>query len=405
MANSARQKAPRVIGDYEVLEQLAATDLAAVYKGRDPSTGDLVAIKVAMPAICASTVLVKRFSQEFTIIKELNHPHLIRALRFGHHAGAPFMALEYVDGMSLGDRIDQEKRLPEAEAVRLITQVAEALHYAHQQRVIHRDVKPDNILLTADGVAKLADLGLAKECESEELLTRPASGLGTPNFMAPEQFSDARNADRRCDVYSLGATLYMAVTGVIPFRARGHLSVLKKKFDKELAPPRDLVPGLSPRIEAAILRAIDVNPRARQSSCLQFIEEVTPRSSERRSAAVAIASRAAAARKAAANHDERRATVRFRSKKGGAVQPLSVGKQDEWDATIRDVSADGVGLVLPRRFEPRTVLSLNLAATEAEPARRLFVRVVRVTTLASRRWLVGCVFANRLGEEEVQDLA
>jgi eukaryotic-like serine/threonine-protein kinase len=400
MAQSTRQKAPRLIGNCEVLERLATTELATVYKGRDPETGELVAIKIATPAICGNPVLVKRFSQEFTMIKELKHPHLIRALRFGYHDDAPFMVLEYVDGMSLGDRIEQDKRLAEPEAVRIITQVGEALHYAHQQRVIHRDVKPDNILLTADGVAKLADLGLAKDCESDELLTRPSSGLGTPNFMAPEQFTDAKNADRRCDVYSLGATLYMAVTGVIPFRARGYLSVLKKKLDKEITPPRELAPELSARVEAAILRAVDINPRARQASCLQFIEDLTPRTAGKRSTVVPVPGRT---KHKSANDYERRATVRFPSKQGAAVHPLSGGKE-EWEATIRDISADGVGLVLPRRFEPRTVLSLDLAATDTEPARRLFVRIVRVTTLPSRRWLVGCIFANRLGEDEVQSL-
>jgi serine/threonine protein kinase len=399
MANSTRQKAPRLIGNCEVLERLATTELATVYKGLDPATGELVAIKVATPAIRDNPVLVKRFSQEFTMIKELKHPHLIRALRFGDHAGAPYMVLEYVDGMSLGDRLDRDKRLPEEEAVRIITQVGEALHYAHQQRVIHRDVKPDNILLTADGVAKLADLGLAKDCESDELLTRPSAGLGTPNFMAPEQFSDAKNADRRCDVYSLGATLYMALTGVIPFRAKGHLSVLRKKLDKELTPPRELVPEISPRVEAAILRAVDVNPRARQASCHQFVEDLAPRTPGKRSTVVPVPSR-----RKPANEYERRATVRFPSKKGGAVKPLSVGKEEQWDASIRDISADGVGLVLPRRFEPRTVLSLDLPESEGGATRRLFVRVVRVTTLSSRRWLVGCIFANRLGEDEVQSL-
>src|SRR5262249_46132664 len=98
MANTTRQKAPRLIGDYVVIERIATSDLATVYKGRDPATGEVVAIKVATPAIAANPVLVKRFTQEFAMIKGLKHPHLIRALRFGHHADAPYMALEFVDG-------------------------------------------------------------------------------------------------------------------------------------------------------------------------------------------------------------------------------------------------------------------------------------------------------------------
>src|SRR5262249_21557363 len=145
----------------------------------------------------------------------------------------PYMVMEFVDGPSLGDRIEREGRLPEAEAVRVITQVAQALHHAHRQQVIHRDVKPDNILLAADGRAKLTDLGLAKDCEAGPALTRASTGLGTPNFMAPEQFRDAKNADPRCDIYSLGATLYMAITGELPFRARGPLNVWTKKRNNE----------------------------------------------------------------------------------------------------------------------------------------------------------------------------
>ena len=112
--------------------------------------------------------------------------------------------MEYVEGESLGGLIAKHGRLPEGQAVRIITQAAQGLHYAHRRRVIHRDVKPDNILVRTDGRAKLADFGLAKDKEDDKDLTRPATGLGTPHFMAPEQYTDAKNAGVRCDVYSLG---------------------------------------------------------------------------------------------------------------------------------------------------------------------------------------------------------
>src|SRR5262249_30917425 len=287
-------------------------------KGRDPATGEHVAVKVASPLTAGKPLLLKRFRQEFTIIKGLNHPHLIRALSFGTHADAPYMVLEYVDGMSLGGRIVRRGRLPGPEAVRIVAQVAEALHYAHQQRVIHRDVKPDNVLLTADGVAKLADLGLAKDCDSEELLTRPSSGLGTPNYAAPEQFSDAKHADPRCDVYSLGATLFKAVTGEVPFRAKGHMSVLKKKLENDLTPPRQLVPSFSPGVEPTILGAASVTPRARHASCRAFINDLAGRSSGGTPVVVVVtgdgrvADAARQARAAKSSH-ERRATVRISS--------------------------------------------------------------------------------------------
>ena len=125
--------------------------------------------------------------------------------------------MEFVDGESLGQRIDREGRMPEDEAVRIIAQVCQGLHKAHKQGMIHRDIKPDNIMVTPQGEAKLTDLGLVKEVDAELNLTRTGRGLGTPHFMAPEQFRNAKNADARCDIYSLGATLYMMVTGELPF--------------------------------------------------------------------------------------------------------------------------------------------------------------------------------------------
>src|SRR5205823_5193663 len=119
---------------------------------------------------------------------------------------------------------------------------------AHKQNLIHRDVKPDNILVTNEGVAKLADLGLVKEADTDLNLTKTGRGLGTPHFMAPEQFRDAKNADVRCDVYSLGATLYQTVTGELPFRSTGPLDTWMKKIQNDLTPPRQLVPDISERL-------------------------------------------------------------------------------------------------------------------------------------------------------------
>jgi serine/threonine protein kinase len=147
--------------------------------------------------------------------------------------------------------------------------------------LIHRDVKPDNILLTTDGVAKLADLGLVKETETDLNLTRTGRGLGTPHFMAPEQFRNAKNADVRCDIYSLGATLYMMVTGELPFKSNGPLDAWMKKIQGDLTPPRSLIPTLSERVEWAILRAMSADPNLRPASCREFIEDLTGHSTRR----------------------------------------------------------------------------------------------------------------------------
>jgi serine/threonine protein kinase len=401
MALKSPQKARQRIGAYEVLERLAVTDMCAVYKARHPQTGELVAIKMTGPKAKQDPVLLKRFEQEFAVSRNLEHPHLVRGIQYGHEGDVPYMVLEYVDGPSLGDRIEREGRLPEAEAIRIITQVAEALHHAHRQRVVHRDVKPDNILLTADGQAKLTDLGLAKDYEADCHLTRASTGLGTPNFMAPEQFSDAKNADARCDVYSLGATLYMALTGELPFRARGSMTIWKKKLSNDLVPPRKLLPVISPWVESVICRSVNANPQMRPATCRQFIEELSGRASPPAEAAPTSWLETPSRK---SHRREQRATVRYPSTKDSACQPLSGAKGVRWTAKIQDISADGIAVVLGRRFEPRTVLIMDLPATDKEPARRLFVRVVRAMSLSARRWLLGCVFAHRLGDDEVQAL-
>ena len=249
MSLKTAKSSPRVIGDYEVLQRLAQSDLSIIYKARHSTTGRVVAVKMAGPEAVKSPVLLRRFEQEFVVASSLDHPHLVRAFQAGRAGDTPYIVMEFVDGPSLGDCIEQRGRLPEAEAVRILTQVAEALHYAHQHRVIHRDVKPDNILLAPDGNAKLTDLGLAKDVDADFHLTRPSAGLGTPNFMAPEQFSDAKHADARCDVYSLGATLYMAYRP-LPFQARGVMGVLEKKLNNKLSRraswSRSSAPGSNP---------------------------------------------------------------------------------------------------------------------------------------------------------------
>jgi serine/threonine protein kinase len=189
--------------------------------------------------------------------------------------------MEFVEGESLGQKIERDGRLSEAEAIRVIAQVAQGLHRAHKQGMIHRDVKPDNVMVTPDGQAKLADLGLVKEVEADLNLTRTGRGLGTPHFMAPEQFRNAKNADVRCDIYALGATLYMMVTGDLPFKSNGPLDAWMKKIHNELTPPREANPDLSERIDWAIRRAMSADPEKRPGTCREFVEDLTGHSTRK----------------------------------------------------------------------------------------------------------------------------
>jgi eukaryotic-like serine/threonine-protein kinase len=274
MATASAHEPLQVIGDYELLSQLGRGGMGTVYRGRHRVSGQVVAVKVVPPEVVADAILSKRFEQEFLVAKGLDHPNIVRALDYRATGREALLVMEYVEGESLGDRLEREFRIPEDEAVVLITQVAQALHHAHGRGLIHRDVKPDNILLTADGQAKLADLGLAKKTASAGDLTRTGRALGTPHFIAPEQLRNAKAADARCDVYSLGATLYQMVTGALPFKASGLLETWTKMITNDLTSPRKLLPRLSERVDRVLRKALNPDPQARQASCRAFVDEL-----------------------------------------------------------------------------------------------------------------------------------
>jgi serine/threonine protein kinase len=271
---SRSKSAPQVVGNYEIVEKIAEGGMGTVYKARQRETGQVVAIKMVSSDMLNNTVLLKRFENEFRAASTLDHPNIVRALDFGTADGRPYLVMEFVDGESLGQKLERDGRMSEAEAVRIIALAAEGLEHAHKNGMIHRDVKPDNIMLANDGQAKLADLGLVKDVDAELNLTRTGRGLGTPHFMAPEQFRNAKNADVRCDIYSLAATLYMMVTGELPFRSLGPLDAWMKKVNNDLPPPRKLVPELSERTDAAIRRAMHPDPKQRPESCREFVEDL-----------------------------------------------------------------------------------------------------------------------------------
>jgi serine/threonine protein kinase len=271
----------RRIGDYELTEEIAEGGMGTVYKGRHQEKGQIVAIKVVPANMANNETLLKRFENEFKAANRLDHPNIVRALEFGVLMGRPFLVMEFVEGESLGQRIERDGRMPESEAIGIIALAAQGLYHAHKHGMVHRDVKPDNIMVTPDGQVKLADLGLVKEIVNDVNLTRTGRGLGTPHFMAPEQFRNAKNADVRCDIYSLGATLYQMVTGELPFRSLGPLDAFMKKVNNELTPPRKIVPTLSERIEWAIQRAMSADPKMRPASCREFVEDLTGQSTHK----------------------------------------------------------------------------------------------------------------------------
>jgi serine/threonine protein kinase len=404
MASPATQETLRTVGRYEILEKIARGSMGAVYQAFDPTTRQHVAVKVAAPEMARDPVLLKRFEQEFRVASTLCHPSLVRALDFGQDGPNLYLVMELVEGEDLWERLRRVGRLPEAEAVAIIVQVADGVNLAHKHGIIHRDIKPDNILLTAGGQAKLTDLGLIKDLESDQNLTCANKGLGTPNFIAPEQFTDAKHAGVRCDIYGLAATLYMALTGEMPFQGRGMASILKKKLQNDLIPPRQLVPALSERVDWVVRRSLQADPSRRHPSCPEFVaalREDAPQSS--------VKSTGKHASHVRLRGQERRAWVRYQCSLETScnlhtsVHRDQIELQDRWQATLQNLSVGGVGLILTRRFERGTMLTLELQGKEEAP-RYLEMKVARNERLGKGRWLLGCVFLEPLSKDELRKL-
>lgn len=274
MALEASKTIPKTVGDYDLLQQIGEGGMGTVFKGKHRMTGAIVAIKIVPANMTTNQVLLKRFENEYRAASKLNHPNVIRALDFGQLSNRPYLVMEFVDGETVGEKLEREGKITEEESIRIISLAAKGLQEAHSQGLIHRDIKPDNIMVTRDGQVKLADLGLVKETEADMNLTRTGRGLGTPHFMSPEQFRNAKNADVRCDIYSLGATLYMMVTGKLPFEGCGPLDAWMKKVHNDIAPARKLNPKLSEKIDAAIQRSMSPDPKLRQGTCDEFVGDL-----------------------------------------------------------------------------------------------------------------------------------
>ncbi len=382
-----------VFKNYKILKKIADGGMASVYKAKDCRTDQIVAVKVLYDEYAKVPVLVARFEREYKATRDLVHPNIVRSLDYGVSDNRPFLVMEYLEAESIGDILERRGRLPETQAVAVTVQIAQALVCAHQFDLIHRDIKPDNILLTAKGEAKLIDLGLAKDLHSNRNLTRANKCFGTPHFMAPEQFRDARAADSLCDLYSLAASLYMMLTGDLPFRTRSLTDVVgiyRKKLCNELVPPRQQADGISQRVETALLRALRADRTERHVSCLHFLEDLTGEPW--------LASAAAPAKPR-----NRRAAIRHSANLESACLPIKASRGDCWPGTTRDVSARGLCLVLKRRFEPGTMLAVELKSRRHQQ-HTLLVRVVWTNKDAGNHWAHGCTFGRNLTDCELAEL-
>ncbi|HVY60929.1 MAG TPA: serine/threonine-protein kinase, partial [Planctomycetota bacterium] len=242
------------LGGFVVERKLGEGGMGAVYKARQVSLGRPVALKVLSPRHAQDRDFVKRFEREARAAAALNHPHVVQPLEIGAERGYHYYAMEFCEGGSVASRIDAKGRFPEREALEVVKAIAMALGYAAELNMIHRDIKPDNILFTRTGIPKLADLGLAKERGESEQLTMTGMILGTPNYMSPEQALGKKDIDVRSDFYALGITLYEMLTGTVPYKGESALIILNMHVNEPLPDPRELAGGLSDGVVALLRR-------------------------------------------------------------------------------------------------------------------------------------------------------
>jgi serine/threonine protein kinase len=254
-------------GQYDVEREIGRGGNARIFLATDPS-GRKVALKVLHPELLIS-VAADRFLREIRLASQLNHPHIARLLDSGENDWLVYYVMSYVEGATLRERMDAVRQLPVAETMRFACEVLDALDHAHGHGIVHRDVKPANVVLSGEG-AVLLDFGIARAvaASGSDQLTRSGIAVGTSSYMSPEQITAATDIDHRCDLYSLGCVLYECMAGQPPFVHRNEAVVLQLHLTQPASDVRTHRPDAPPYLAAAIARALAKNPADRWSTAV-----------------------------------------------------------------------------------------------------------------------------------------
>lgn len=249
---------PELVGGrYEILGLLGAGGMGAVYRARDTELDEIVALKMIHDELGNDANILARFRQELKLARRVTHKNVARAFDIGEHAGAKFITMEFIEGESLASFLAQRGRLSLAQAIPILREICAGMSAAHAAGVVHRDLKPDNVLLGADGRVVITDFGIARALSTGERATKTMGGVvGTPEYMAPEQVEGASDIDGRADLYALGVMMYELFTGEPAWRGNTPYAIAAARLVKPPPDPRDLVPGLAPDLAGIILRCM-----------------------------------------------------------------------------------------------------------------------------------------------------
>jgi serine/threonine-protein kinase len=263
---------------YEVLGTVGRGGMGVVYRARDRKLDEVVALKVLRSEVLKEDpTLLDRFKQEIKLARRITHRNVLRTHDFGETSGTPYISMEYLEGVTLKDLLRSRGALPLGVGLRIAKQVCQGLEAAHQQGVVHRDIKPQNILILPEtGDLKIMDFGIARVSEMQagaSGLTTAGTVMGTPDYIPPEQ-AQGNPADFRSDIYSLGVVLFEIFTGAMPFAGDTVMAVVLSHIQKPPPPPRSVNPKVPPELEAIILRCLEKQPDQRYQSVGEILKDL-----------------------------------------------------------------------------------------------------------------------------------
>ena len=261
----------RVLDGYEILSKIAAGGMGVVYRALQLELNRVVALKILFERFASTPKHLKQFFREARLSAVLNHPNLVHIFEMGTEQGFFYYSMELVEGTNLGDRLKQESKFCQEDALDIIIQAGRGLEHIHSFDIVHRDIKPSNFIIRPDGIVKIMDLGLARQLGTAQ---KRAATMGTPYYMAPELIHNPQEADQRADIYALGVSFYKMLTGVYPITGSDAHEILKNISEQQPKPVTDLEPDIAPEIDKVIQKMLIKSPADRYHNMTDVLNDL-----------------------------------------------------------------------------------------------------------------------------------